>query len=46
MNMKLSNLNKLVTVALQDYVNNKKRHKFEKSMLEWLMTLKFCVNVW
>ncbi len=29
-----SNLNKLVTVALQDYVNNKKRHEFEKSMLE------------
>jgi hypothetical protein len=29
-----SNLNKLVTVALQEYVNNKKRREFEKSMLE------------
>jgi len=26
-----SNLNKLVTIALQEYVNNKKRKEFEKS---------------
>ncbi len=28
-----TNLNKLVTIALQEYVNNKKRKEFENSML-------------
>ena len=30
---KTMNLNKLVTIALQEYVDNKKRREFEKSML-------------
>lgn len=28
-----ANLNKLVTIALQEYVNNKKKREFEKSVL-------------
>jgi hypothetical protein len=28
------NLNRLVTIALQDYVDRRKRREFEKSMLE------------
>lgn len=39
------NLNKLVTIALQEYVNNKKRREFEKLMQAMEAIRIFYVNV-